>query len=86
MPQLRNVVVVALLTLLIAATASAALSPQYTEWRNGPIQWIMTGAEKGACGREGERGPEGGDEQSLDGPAKCPWLTAQGGGGELDEE
>jgi GWxTD domain-containing protein len=46
MPQRR--IVVALLTLLIAATASAALSPQYTEWRNGPIQWIMTGAEKGA--------------------------------------
>lgn len=48
MREPRTVVVVALLTLLIASTASAALSPQYTEWRNGPIQWIMTGAEKSA--------------------------------------
>lgn len=44
----RNVLAVALLTLLAASTASAALSPQYTEWRNGPVQWIMTGAEKSA--------------------------------------
>ncbi len=48
MREPRNVVVVALLTLLVASTASAALSPQYTEWRNGPIQWIMTGPEKSA--------------------------------------
>ena len=36
------------LTLLIASSASAALSPQYREWRDGPIQWIMTGPEKNA--------------------------------------
>jgi GWxTD domain-containing protein len=38
----------ALSALLLASTASAALSPQYEEWRNGPVQWIMTGAEKSA--------------------------------------
>lgn len=47
MSQMRNVAC-ALILLFIATTASAALSPQYTEWRNGPVQWIMTSAEKSA--------------------------------------
>ena len=48
MAQTRNVVAVVLLSLLFVPTASAALSAQYDAWRTGPIQWIMTGAEKNA--------------------------------------
>jgi GWxTD domain-containing protein len=44
----RNLLAAALLSLLLASAASAALSPQYEAWRNGAIQWIMTGAEKKA--------------------------------------
>lgn len=44
----RNLLAAALLTLLLASSASAALSPQFEEWRNGPVQWIMTAAEKKA--------------------------------------
>lgn len=48
MSQLRNAAVAVLISFAVASTASAALSPQYTEWRNGPVQWIMTRAEKDA--------------------------------------
>jgi GWxTD domain-containing protein len=48
MPHLKNVASVALLALLVAADASAALSKKYTEWARGPVQWIMTKAEKSA--------------------------------------
>jgi GWxTD domain-containing protein len=48
MPLPRNAVVTVLLSLLVASTAAAALSPQYTEWRIGPAQWIMTNAEEKA--------------------------------------
>lgn len=44
----RNAAVAVLLSLLLASTAAAALSPQYTEWRTGPAQWIMTNAEEKA--------------------------------------
>jgi GWxTD domain-containing protein len=46
MTLLRNAAVAVLL--LIASTAAAALSPQYTKWRSGPVQWIMTNAEEKA--------------------------------------
>jgi GWxTD domain-containing protein len=39
---------VVLVVLFLASTASAAVSSQYNEWRNGPVQWIMTGPEKAA--------------------------------------
>ena len=39
---------VAIALLTVVFPASAALSPQYEEWRTGPIQWIMTGPEKNA--------------------------------------
>lgn len=42
----RNAAVAMALSLLLASSASAALSPKYREWRNGPVQWIMTDAEK----------------------------------------
>ncbi|HYI10745.1 MAG TPA: GWxTD domain-containing protein [Thermoanaerobaculia bacterium] len=29
----------------ISVSASAALSPKYTEWREGPVQWIMSAEE-----------------------------------------
>lgn len=35
----------ALCLMLSTTAASAALSPQYEEWRKGPAQWIMTGDE-----------------------------------------
>lgn len=34
------------LSLLCATAASAEVSKQYTEWRNGPAQWIMTSKEQ----------------------------------------
>jgi GWxTD domain-containing protein len=36
------------LCLLTATTVSAQLSEKYTEWREGPVQWIMTGDEQKA--------------------------------------
>jgi GWxTD domain-containing protein len=44
----RNAAVAVALTLVLASSASAALSPKYGEWRNGPVQWIMTEEEKKA--------------------------------------
>ena len=34
------------LALCSALDAAAAMSPQYDEWRNGPVQWIMTPEEQ----------------------------------------
>jgi len=48
MTLLRNAAVAFLFTLVVASTAFAAVSPQYQEWRNGGVQWIMTSAEKNA--------------------------------------
>lgn len=42
------VLALALLLPLAAADASAAVSKAYTEWRNGPVQWIMTPDEQKA--------------------------------------
>jgi GWxTD domain-containing protein len=42
MPRIRNAGVLCALTLLVATTASAAISKKYEEWRNGPAQWLMT--------------------------------------------
>lgn len=36
------------LCLLTATAASAQVSAKYTEWREGPVQWIMTGDEQKA--------------------------------------
>ncbi len=43
--RLRNVVFAFSLCMLVASTASAALSEKYKEWREGPVQWIMTSDE-----------------------------------------
>ena len=41
-------VLVALIVTFAAAEAFAAVSKKYTEWRNGPAQWIMTSDEQQA--------------------------------------
>lgn len=41
---MRNILALGVL-LSISVGASAALSPKYTEWREGPVQWIMTADE-----------------------------------------
>lgn len=41
-------VLVALVVTFAAAEAFAAVSKKYTEWRNGPVQWIMTADEQKA--------------------------------------
>jgi len=43
MPRLRFLFVV--VAFLIGGSAFAALSPKYTDWPNGPEQWLMTRAE-----------------------------------------
>jgi GWxTD domain-containing protein len=45
---MRFTLAVSLLLIASAGSAAAALSPQYEEWRNGPVQWIMTADEKQA--------------------------------------
>lgn len=46
--SLRRILPCALLLVFIAGSASAALSPKYDAWRNGPVQWIMTSEEQRA--------------------------------------
>ncbi len=48
MPRFRTAGAVFALTLLVATTASAALSKKYQEWREGPAQWLMTVEEQRA--------------------------------------
>lgn len=43
--RLRNTGLAFVLCMLVASTASAALSEKYKEWREGPVQWIMTSEE-----------------------------------------
>jgi GWxTD domain-containing protein len=43
--QLRSAALVAG-CLLFAPSLFAGLSPEFNEWRNGPVQWIMTSQEK----------------------------------------
>src|SRR5687768_12634990 len=43
--RLRNTGFAFALCVLVASTASAAPSEKYKEWREGPVQWIMTSAE-----------------------------------------
>lgn len=43
--RLRNTGIAFALCVLVASTASAALSEKYKEWREGPVQWIMTSDE-----------------------------------------
>jgi GWxTD domain-containing protein len=43
--RLRNTGMAFALCMLVASTASAALSEKYKEWREGPVQWIMTSDE-----------------------------------------
>lgn len=46
--RLPVVTALTILLSLAAADASAALSKEYSEWRNGPAQWIMTSDEQRA--------------------------------------
>jgi GWxTD domain-containing protein len=43
--RLRNTGFAFALCLLVASTASAEVSQKYKEWREGPVQWIMTSDE-----------------------------------------
>jgi GWxTD domain-containing protein len=43
--RLKNVGFAFALCMVVASTASAALSEKYKEWRDGPVQWIMTSDE-----------------------------------------
>ena len=44
--SLRRIIPVTFAFILFAGSASAALSPKYDEWREGPVQWIMTRDEQ----------------------------------------
>lgn len=46
--QIRTVVFTFAPCFLLAFAALAALSPSYQEWRNGPVQWIMSPEEQKA--------------------------------------
>ncbi|HEY0159959.1 MAG TPA: GWxTD domain-containing protein [Thermoanaerobaculia bacterium] len=43
--RFRNAAFAFALSMVVASTASAALSEKYKEWREGPVQWIMTSDE-----------------------------------------
>lgn len=46
--HLKRVMAMSALVVLVATSASAALSQKYKEWRDGPEQWIMTAEEQRA--------------------------------------